>query len=258
MKKKLFLFISFVLLIALMAYPVQAADQTINLIDQNGSTWTNNEANGNAITVDFSGGKLVATAPGSWPWVTSTLNTPIVLSEADNATIHVKFKVEDATGATSIRLVVGADSADLIYLHHFIPNVTFDGSGDVGPGEYELTAKVFDLQAFDGNADNQWIGKKALPLVDGKLTIGGIQVWCSGASTSIKVTVEKLEVIIPGAASDTSSTASTSSTAASSQASSSKTSSSAPTTGDNGIVGLVLIALFAATTATVYVSKKRS
>ncbi|HAN22154.1 MAG: hypothetical protein A2Y15_05140 [Clostridiales bacterium GWF2_36_10] len=249
MKKNIILFVSLALLLAITVFPVQAADKVINLIDEGEATWTNNEANGNAITVNFTDGKLIAKAPGSWPWVTAALTTPIVLSADDNATINLKFKVEDATACTSIRLMSG-DQA--IYLHHFVDGATYDGSGDITAGEYELSAKLFDLKAFAGTAEDVYLGKKDLVLDEsGNLTIDGFQVWCSGASEDITVTVEEFEIVIPD------NETSESVTSEESVVLESDTSES-PTTGDNGFVGIIIIALVSLTFAAIVATKKRA
>ncbi|HBL85115.1 MAG: hypothetical protein A2Y17_02155 [Clostridiales bacterium GWF2_38_85] len=207
MKKKLALILSLTLIFALTVIPAQAADTVINLIDESNATWTNNDANSNSVSTDFSDDKLVATAPGSWPWISSVLNEAIVLTEEDDAKLNIKFKVEDATACTSIRLISGADT---IYVHHFIPDATYDGAGDITTGEYELSIDVFDLKMYNGTAADLYLGTKDLVLNDSdELIIDGIQVWCSGASTDITVTVEKFEIVIPGGATEESQTGET-------------------------------------------------
>lgn len=254
MKRKILLFVTFALILAMTVVPVQAADQVINLIDEDGATWTKNAANGNDITTSFANDKLVATAPGAWPWVTAVLDTPIVLNEDDDATINLTFTVSDATACSSIRLTSGSEA---IYLHHFISGATYDGSGDIDAGTYTLSISVFDLQAFAGTAEDVYLGKKALVLDgDGNLTIDGFQVWCAGASTDITVTIDTFEIVIPDTAA-VSDDSEESEESDASVVSDTSTTSEQPVTGDSGLVGLYLIVLAAAAFTTI-LSKKRA
>ena len=270
MIKRISLFVSFALLLTLIALPVQAADQVINLIDESGASWEEKDANDNSVTVNFNGGSLIATAPGAWPNVTATFNEPITLNADDNATIYLKFKVEDDNAATSIRLI---SDTQYIYLHHFVDDALYDGSGDIKAGEYELSAKLFDLKAFDGSEDNEWLGKKDLTTDgSGNITFDKFQVWCAGASNDITVTIEKLEITIPDTGSDESdeesseedeSDSSDSSEASqeSSSAQESETSEKSetpPQTGDMGLAGIIVLAIISISVIAVIALKKRS
>ncbi|HBR31422.1 MAG TPA: hypothetical protein DD733_05010 [Clostridiales bacterium] len=255
------LFSLIVFIIAILAFPAQAADNVINLLDESGASWENKDANSNSISVNFTGGKMISTAPGAWPWVTATLNTPVVIKEADNAVLKLTFTVEDDSACTSIRLLSGSDA---IYTHHFIEGGEYDDSGDIKAGTYDISMKVFDLQAFAGTADDKYLGKKALVLNDSnELVIDGFQVWCSGQSSDITVTISKFEIVIPDNESETSeeseeSESSATESAEESSATVSSQTSDEPKTGDKGYTGLLVIVIVSAALSSAVLLKKRS
>ena len=195
MKKRIALLISAVLILALFAIPASAADTVYNLIDENGADWKDEEINGLKVTRDYSGGKLTVSSTGAWPYTTSTLKTPLSFKESDNATVNLKFTVEDENAVSSIRLVSGSEQ---IWLHDFIKDAPIQAnSGDIMAGEYNLSIKLFDLKLFAGLVEGAST-QKDLVLTDDALPITGIQVWCSGSSSNIKVTIEKFEIVVPG------------------------------------------------------------
>lgn len=191
--KSLIMVAVLVLLVALIVIPIQAAASSINLIDKDGAEWTNVEANGNDVAFNFDGGKLTATAPGSWPYVLGVYNTPVTLVENDNPRIKIKFTVADDKAAASIRLVAG-ESGQSIYVHHFVEGASYDGSGDILAGTYTLDLPFFELKAFDGNAANEWVGTKDFEMTDGAVNFDRVQVWCSGHSDAITVTIDYFEI----------------------------------------------------------------
>ncbi|PKM63218.1 MAG: hypothetical protein CVU97_01410 [Firmicutes bacterium HGW-Firmicutes-21] len=274
MKRKIALLLSFVLLMAFtVLLPVQAAGNVYNLIDENGSTWEQKAANNNEVALNFTSGKLVATAPGAWPYVTGTFKTPITVSKDDNPVLNIKFKVEDESACASIRLIAGTQA---IFIHHFIDGAEYDGSGDIKAGEYELSVKLFDLKAYNGTAADIYLGKKDLVLDTGNsLTFDKFQVWCAGASTDITVTIEKFEIVIPAeeesatnesVSSETGSAVSTSSeqsgavsTSSHQSVASSQSSVSEPVqTGDMGLFGGIAIAIVSIVSAAIIVKKRRA
>lgn len=191
MKKKLALLLSAIMLLAIVVIPAQAADTVYNLIDENGATWADTPANENTTTHSFSDGKLIVTAPGSWPYVLATLDEPLAFAESDNAKLNLKFTVEDSGAESSIRLISGTN---YIWAHQFVAEAPInEGSGDIKAGTYDLSIDLFDLKMVEGV-----VSTKDLVLVDGKLPIDGFQVWCSGSSSAITVTVEKFEIVVPG------------------------------------------------------------
>lgn len=191
MKKKLALLLSAIMLLAIVVIPAQAADTVYNLIDESGATWADTPANENTTTHSFTDGKLIVTAPGSWPYVVATLDEPLAFAESDNAKLNLKFTVEDSGAESSIRLISGTNN---IWLHQFVAEAPInEGSGDIKAGTFELSIDLFDLKMVEGV-----VGTKDLVLVDGKLPIDGFQVWCSGSSSAITVTVEKFEIVVPG------------------------------------------------------------
>lgn len=267
MKRRLVILLSFALLLTVFVLPAQAADQVINLISESGASWEAKDANNNSVSYSFTDGKLIATAPGAWPYVTATFNTPIVINQSDNAVVNIKFKVEDEDACVSIRLIAGTQA---IYIHHFIDGATYDGSGDIDAGDYELSMKLSDLKAFAGTAEDQYLGKKDLVYDAGKIIFDKLQVWCAGSSSDITVTIEKFEIVIPGEETDESSEAEVSSSPDQSTVSEQQsTVSSNPTvseqsstppvqTGDSGLAVLVIIALASLACAAVFVGRKRT
>lgn len=199
MAKKIIALLSVALLVTLLVVPVHAAPpKKLNLIDSKGMIWNSAEAGGADATYSFEGNSLVATATGGWPYVYGTLKTPVVYKESDNAVLKIKFKVQDESTATSIRIFMGEDSSspdEYIFVHHFVKNGVYDNAGDLLAGEYELNIKLFDLKAYNGSAENVYLGTKDLFLTEkGELIIDGIQVWCSGGSSNKMITVEQFEI----------------------------------------------------------------
>jgi|GEM_PF-2509177 len=175
--------------------PTPTEDTVINLLDGVDITTIDVDGeNGGTITcVQNTDGSIVAEGTNSWPHADVTFKEKLSV-DVTKAYLEVEAEIGGGKGNGSIR-ILGEDpnSTDAIFLHHYV-DAALDSSGDAPAGTVVNFKKAFsELSYCDYTAEANWIGK--IPFGKDSINITALQLWCSGGS---KITVKKLNIIIPG------------------------------------------------------------